>query len=98
MGKLLRLILWFFLLLIFVSSIAFSLINNTAVPLSFGFLVLSPQPVSVWVIAAFCLGALCGLILGVSLFKSRLKVRRLNTEFLEREARIQLLNTSEKKQ
>jgi putative membrane protein len=97
MGRLSRIILWFFLLLIFIASIAFSMINSTAVPLSFGVIVLSPQPISVWVIAAFCLGALCGLILGASLLKSRLKVRQLNRELLKRELQIQRLNAPEQK-
>lgn len=93
MGKLFRLILWFFLLLIFVISIAFSLVNKTTVPLSFGFIVFSPQPISVWVISAFCLGALCGLILGVGMLGSRLNIRHLKKKLMERDAQIESLNT-----
>ena len=97
MEKLVRLFLWFFLLLIFIASISFSLVNKTAVPLSFGVLVLPPQPVSVWVVAAFCLGALCGLILGAGLTKSRLKVRHLNKEIIKRDAQIQRMSIPEQK-
>ncbi len=86
MRRLLRIVLWFFLLMIFIVSIAFSLVNNATVPLSFGYFTLAPQPVSVWIIAAFCVGATSGLILGAGFFKdirARLKVRQLHKEIAD---------------
>jgi uncharacterized membrane protein YciS (DUF1049 family) len=97
MEKLARIILYFFLMLIFIASIAFSLVNKTAVPLNFGLFVLAPQPVSAWVIAAFCLGALFGLVSGAGLLQSRLKIRRLNKELLKREAQTGTLKNIEQK-
>ncbi len=65
MNKLIRLFGWIFLFLVFLASIAFSFFNTELVPLSFGFVVLSPQPLSLWVVSAFALGGLIGLLLGV---------------------------------
>jgi putative membrane protein len=64
MNKLMRLIAWIFLFLVFLGSIAFSFFNTEPVPLSFGFVVLSPQPLSLWVVLAFAAGGLLGLLLG----------------------------------
>jgi putative membrane protein len=64
MNKLMRLIAWIFLFLVFLASIAFSFFNTEPVPLSFGFVVLSPQPLSLWVVLAFASGGLLGLLLG----------------------------------
>ncbi len=67
MNKLIRLFGWIFLFLVFLASIAFSFFNTELVPLSFGFVVLSPQPLSLWVVSAFALGGLIGLLLGVAM-------------------------------
>lgn len=67
MNKLMRLIAWIFLFLVFLASIAFSFFNTVPVPLSFGFVVLSPQPLSLWVVLAFAAGGLLGLFLGFGL-------------------------------
>lgn len=67
MNKLMRLFAWIFLFLVFLASIAFSFFNTEPVPLSFGFVVLSPQPLSLWVVLAFAVGGLVGLFLGVGM-------------------------------
>ena len=65
MNKLIRLFAWIFLFLVFLASIAFSFFNTEPVPLSFGFVVLNPQPLSLWVVLAFAAGGVIGLFLGV---------------------------------
>lgn len=67
MNKLIRLFGWIFLILVFLASIAFSFFNTGLVPLSFGFVVLSPQPLALWVVLAFALGGLIGLLLGIAM-------------------------------
>ena len=74
MQRLVRFLAWLFLLLVFSASIAFSFFNTTAVALSFGFFELPEQPVALWVIGAFVLGGLCGLMLG-SGFMRNIKAR-----------------------
>lgn len=81
MNRFVRFFVWLFLLLVFLASVMFSFFNTSPVPLSLGYTTLSPQPLSVWVVGAFVLGGLCGLLLGAGLFRhlrSRLEVRRLN--------------------
>lgn len=90
MHRLLRVFSWIFLLLVFLAGILFSFFNTEPVALSFGFTVLRPMPLSVWVIAAFALGGLIGLLLGAGLFRSmrtRVEMQRLvrKVESLEKE-------------
>lgn len=71
------------LLLIVLVSIGFSLWNTTSVPLSLGFHTFSERPVAVWIIAAFCVGALLGLVVGSGLinqFRLRRRIRKLEAE------------------
>lgn len=67
MNKLMRLCAWIFLFLVFLASIAFSFFNTEPVALSFGFVVLSPKPLSLWVVLAFATGGLLGLFLGAGM-------------------------------
>lgn len=97
MQKLIRFCAWLFLLLVFLASVIFSFFNSTAVPLSFGFFMLSPQPLSLWVISAFALGGVIGLSLGIGLFRSlraRLEVKRLRTRLDAAEQEIAALKLS----
>ncbi|PCH63586.1 MAG: hypothetical protein COC19_00850 [SAR86 cluster bacterium] len=83
MRKLTRLLAVIFLLLVFFASIAFSYINTSKVAVSFGFYQFNEQAVSVWIISAFALGALLGLILGLGLLKSlksRVEIRKLSKQ------------------
>lgn len=90
MHRLLRIFSWIFLLLVFLAGILFSFFNTEPVALSFGFTVMEPMPLSVWVIAAFALGGLIGLVLGAGLFRgmrTRIEMQRLirKVETLEKE-------------
>ncbi len=83
MYNLIRLVVWVFLLLVFVASIGFSFLNPTPVSLSFGVLTLSPQPVALWVVSAFSIGGLLGLMIGAGLggsSKSKNQNRRLREQ------------------
>ncbi|ALO46282.1 lipopolysaccharide assembly protein LapA domain-containing protein [Pseudohongiella spirulinae] len=75
------------LLLIVLLSAGFSLWNTVPVPLSFGIVSFADRPLAVWVIAAFCLGGLCGLVLGAGVVRDvrlRLRIRRLEKELASR--------------
>lgn len=80
MHRLLRILSWIFLLLVFLAGILFSFFNTEPVALSFGFKVTQPMPLSVWVISAFAVGGLTGLVLGAGLFsglRTRMEMQRL---------------------
>lgn len=82
-----------FLVLIFLISIGFSFFNTQQIALSFGFVVLSPQPLAVWVLSAFALGGVLGLALGAGIFRqwrAAREIERLRTELtrLEQQAAI----------
>lgn len=87
MHRLRRWLLIFFMLVIFVLSVGFSLWNTTPVPLSLGVYELEPRPLALWLVAAFCAGGLFGLILGSGLVRNvqlRLRIRKLEKELAER--------------
>lgn len=77
MQKLTRLLTSVFLLLVFVSGIAFSYWNTTSVSLSFGWWVSPEQPVAVWIIAAFAIGGLIGVLAGTGIARYFRHVREL---------------------
>lgn len=88
MHKLMRILAWCFMFIVFVTSIVFSYANSEAVVLSFGLFTLDPQPLAVWVIAAFAIGGFCGMLLGAGLvrnLRSRLEVRRLRSQLTRTE-------------
>lgn len=78
-----RFSVWIFLLLVFFASIGFSFLNTTPVPLSLGIWNFAPQPVAVWVVAAFALGGILGLLFGTGLGrlrKARREIRQLRAQ------------------
>lgn len=81
---------WLFitlLIIVIILSAGFSLWNTTPVPLSFGFYTFADRPLAVWVIVAFCLGGLCGLVLGAGLIRDvrlRYRIRKLEKELQRR--------------
>lgn len=92
MHKLLRIIAWTCLFIVFIASIIFSYANTQSVSLSFGFTTLAPQPLALWVISAFVLGAICGLLLGLGLWRgvrTRLEMRRLRARLDKAEQALQ---------
>ena len=97
MQQITRLLSGFFLLLVFAASITFSYFNSTPIAIGIGSWQLDPQPVSVWIIAAFVAGGLLGLMLGLRIFqnlKSRVEIRRLTKALKEAELEISRLRVS----
>ena len=83
MRNLRNLLSGFFLLSVFIAAITFTYFNTESVSITFGTLVFSPLPVSVWIIGAFVFGGALGLLLGLNFFnqlKSRAELKRLNKE------------------
>ena len=75
------------LLLIVLVSAGFSLWNTTPVPLSLGFHTFAERAMAVWIIAAFCIGGLVGLLIGSGLinqFRLRRRIRQLERELESR--------------
>lgn len=73
MSSLIRFVFCLILLAIVLLGFVFSNYNPTEVPLWIGF-ELSPQRVGVWLILAFALGGIIGLLLGFGFFR-RIKYR-----------------------
>ncbi len=88
MNKLARIIVWCFIFIIFVTSIVFSFSNTQPVALSFGIVTLAPQALAVWIIAAFALGAMLGLLLGAGVLRNlraKLEIKRLRAQLSQLE-------------
>jgi uncharacterized integral membrane protein len=83
MHKLIRILAAIFLLLVFFATVGFSFLNTTPVALSMGFWEFAPQPLAVWVVAAFALGGLLGLLFATGFskyLKNKLELRRLRKQ------------------
>jgi len=96
MNKLMRIFAWCFMFIVFVASIVFSYANPEPIALSFGLITLDPQPLAVWVIAAFAIGGLFGLLLGVGMVRNlrfRLEIRRLCTQLSRAEQELAACKT-----
>jgi uncharacterized integral membrane protein len=68
MKKLIRTLTGFFLLIVMVLSLGFMRANDALVSLSFGAIESQERPVGLWIAAAFVLGGLLGLMVGLRLF------------------------------
>jgi len=64
MSTILRVLSHCLLAVVFLLSVVFSFFNSQPVPLSLGFMAFSAQPLALWLLAAFALGGLLGLLLG----------------------------------
>lgn len=98
MNTLMRIIGWTFLFLVFIASIVFSYANPEPVELSFGFFTFPAQPLAVWVIAAFVIGGVCGLVLGAGFMRglrARLEIRRLRTQLEKSEQALAALRAQQ---
>jgi len=87
MHRLKRWILIFFVLVIFVLSVGFSLWNTTPVELSLGVHSFTARPLAFWLIVAFCLGGISGMVVGSGLVNDvrlRLRIRSLEKELAAR--------------
>jgi putative membrane protein len=96
MRKIVRVLTGFFLLLVFFTSIAFSYFNTTPVSIAFGFWEAPVQPISVWLILAFTLGGLIGLVLGLKIIrnlKSKSEIRRLKKQLADAQHEVQELRS-----
>lgn len=79
------------MILVFFASIGFSFVNTEQVPLSLGFWEFAPQPVALWVISAFTLGGLLGVIFATSVsgfFKRKMEIRQLRKQLTSAEAEL----------
>jgi len=68
MKKLIKSLTGFFLLIVMVLSLGFMRANDALVSLSFGAIESQERPVGLWIAAAFVLGGLLGLMVGLRLF------------------------------
>lgn len=87
MRRLKRWLILFFMLCLILLSAGFALWNTQTVPLSFGLFSFQARPLSVWIIMAFSLGAICGLVLGAGLIRHlqlRHRIRQLEQELAQR--------------
>ncbi len=83
MNSVTRLLTAVFLLLVFVSAIAFSYFNTQPIGLSFASWNSVELPISAWLLSAFILGGTLGLLLGFRIFralKTRVELHRLQKE------------------
>ena len=78
MQRLKRWLLILALVLIVLLGAAFGLWNTTPVAVSFGTVTLAERPLAVWLIAAFCLGGLCGLLLSTGIIRHVRLQRRIH--------------------
>jgi len=89
MKKLIKTLTGFFLLIVMVLSLGFMRANEALVSLSFGAIESQERPVGLWIAAAFVLGGLLGLMVGLRLFSSligRLEIARLRSRIAKLEA------------
>ena len=80
-----------FLLLVFIASIVFSYSNSEPTALYIGDMALPALPLSAWVIGAFVLGGVMGLLLGLRIFKHlalRLELGRVRKQLSKAEAEL----------
>jgi len=94
MHKFRRFLAALFLLLVFFTTVGFSFLNTTQIPLSMGFWEFSPQPLALWVILAFALGGSLGLIFAAgvsSFFKKKMEIRRLRKQLKLAESQLSKL-------
>ena len=96
MRKLGNILSGLFLLLVFIASITFTYFNTAEIGLSFGSIVFSPRPVSVWIVGAFVCGGLLGLLMGLGIFRQlrmRAELRRLRRDLEKSEAEVNKLRS-----
>ena len=89
MKKLIKTLTGFFLLIVMVLSLGFMRANDALVSLSFGAIESQERAVGLWIAAAFVLGGLLGLMVGLRLFSSligRLEIARLRSRIAKLEA------------
>ncbi|MDX1490488.1 MAG: LapA family protein [Pseudohongiellaceae bacterium] len=63
MQRLFRIFMWLFLLCVFLFSVIFSFFNTQAIVVSLGYFDTPALPLAVWILGAFAVGGLLGLVL-----------------------------------
>lgn len=94
MKRLLRILGALFLLLVFLVAIAFAFRNTTPVALYLWPWTFAPRPVAVWVLLAFTVGGLLGLLFGSSFtgyFRNRRELNQLRRRLRDAEAEVSRL-------
>ena len=88
----------FFVICVFVATVAFALYNDTPVAVGVGDWRLPPQAVSIWILGAFVIGGALGLLLGLRLFQGfrrNSRVRKLSRQLADARQEIDRLKTRE---
>ena len=87
------------LLLVFIVTVAFTQLNSTPIAISIGFAEFSARPAAFWVVGAFVLGGLLGLLSGIRLvrnIKLQMKIRRLSKKLRYAEKELNRLRLASK--
>ena len=93
MKRLARFLLFLLLILVLLAGFVFTLNNTVAVPLWVG-TELSAKPLGVWILVAFTLGGLSGLLLGLGLwqrFRTRMELQQIRLRLHQTENELALL-------
>ena len=69
MRTLKRLLAGIFVICVFVAAVVFAWYNHTPVSIGIGDWRLPPRAISIWIMGAFVVGGLLGLLLGLRLFQ-----------------------------
>lgn len=96
MKSLARFLLFLLLILVLFAGFIFTLNNSAAVPLWLG-IDLNPRPLGVWVLLAFIVGGLAGLLLGLGLwqrFRGRIAAHQLKRRLQQAEMELAILKQS----
>lgn len=96
MRTLKRLLAGFFVVCVFVATVAFAWYNDTPVAVGLGDWRLPPQAVSIWILGAFVIGGVLGLLLGLRLFQGfrrNSRVRKLSRQLAAARQEIERLET-----
>lgn len=94
MRKIRSLLSGLFIILVFAASVAFTYFNSEPISISVGAWQFPSQPISVWIMGAFVLGGLIGLLFGLGIFKNlklRVKNRHLNRQLDKAKKQVLLL-------
>lgn len=97
MRTLKRLLAGFFVVCVFVATVAFAYYNDTQVAVGLGDWRLPPQAVSIWILGAFVIGGALGLLLGLRLFQGfrrNSRMRKLSRQLTAARKEIEKLKSS----
>ncbi len=93
MKRLARFLLFLVLFCVLLAGFVFTLNNTTAVPLWLG-TELTPRPLGIWMLLAFTVGGLAGLLLGLGLWQrlhNKKDVRQLRLRLQQKEQELAMV-------